>query len=259
MLASGRSGDLRPSFHRRVDTAHCEGPVRVGLGHRRLAILDLSDRGVQPMRTNDEQHWLVFNGEIYNHREIRSLLEAKGHVFATRTDTEVLLKAYVEWKDDCVSRLDGMFAFAIWDRAENRLFCARDRLGIKPFYYATPDGSFIFASEIKALFAFPSCRPVADDDAVVGFLVHGNCDYAERTLFKAFGPARPHTLTVTADGRVATNRYWNLDAHSQSDWSDAAHRPTQESLVTTVRSHLINDVRVGSCLDGGLDCRRSSV
>ena len=136
LLASGDWHRLRYSFQRRAgDDTIEDSPVRVGLGHRRLAILDLSDRGLQPMSTPDGRTWVVFNGEIYNHRELRSLLESEGHRFATRTDTEVLLKAYVEWGEDCVDRLDGMFAFAIWDDANARLFCARDRLGIKPFYY----------------------------------------------------------------------------------------------------------------------------
>ena len=205
LLASGNWDQLRYSFQRRADDGAIKNsPVRVGLGHRRLAILDLSDRGLQPMRTPDGRTWIVFNGEIYNHREIRSVLESAGHEFATRTDTEVLLKAYLEWGEDCLDRLDGMFAFAIWDDAKRRLFCARDRLGIKPFYYATPAGSFVFASEIKALLAFPQCRAEADDHAAVGFLAHGNCDYVDRTLFRDIRalPAA-HTLTVDATGRTS--------------------------------------------------------
>ena len=156
--------------------------VRVALGHRRLAILDLSERGIQPMRADGTS--IVFNGEIYNHREVRSELERAGCGFTTRTDTEVLLHAYRQWGQDCLEHIQGMFAFAIWDRRTGRLFCARDRLGIKPFYYATPTGYFVFASEIKALLAFPGLTPIADDDAVVDYLVHGNCDYGERTVFR---------------------------------------------------------------------------
>jgi asparagine synthase (glutamine-hydrolysing) len=256
LLASGDWGQLRYSFQRRADDdATRDSPVRVGLGHRRLAILDLSDRGLQPMCTPDGRTWIIFNGEIYNHREIRSLLESAGHRFATRTDTEVLLKAYVEWGENCVHRIDGMFAFAIWDDANTRLFCARDRLGIKPFYYATPAGHFVFASEIKALLAFPQCRREADDHAVVGFLAHGNCDYADRTLFRDVRalPAA-HTLTTDALGRTSIRRYWNLEATARCEQSDAEHvDQLREALVDTVGSHLISDVRVGSCLSGGLD------
>jgi asparagine synthase (glutamine-hydrolysing) len=256
LLASGCWERLHYSFHRRADEARLDNSlVRVGLGHRRLAILDLSDRGLQPMQTKDGKTWIVFNGEIYNHLEIRSALESRRYVFATRTDTEILLKAYVEWGEDCVAHLDGMFAFAVWDDAKGRLFCARDRLGIKPFYYATPHGYFVFASEIKALTAFPQCRREADDHAVVGFLVHGNCDYAERTLFRDIHslPAA-HTLTVTATGRTSIRRYWSLDVQARRERTDKEHvTQLRDALITTVRSHLISDVRVGSCLSGGLD------
>src|SRR3989442_9553304 len=128
---------------------------------------------------------IVFNGEIYNHRELRTELEGRGYAFGTRTDTEVLLQAYREWGEDCLARLQGMYAFAIWDGARGRLFAARDRLGIKPFYYATPGGVFAFASEMKALLACPGLDATPDDDAVVGFLIHANCDYGERTLLRA--------------------------------------------------------------------------
>ena len=113
--------------------------LRVGLGHRRLAILDLSERGLQPMASTDQRTWLIFNGEIYNFQALRCELLAHGHFFTSRTDTEVLLHAYLHWGEDCLSHLQGMYAFAIWDSRQRRLFCARDRLGIKPFYYATPD------------------------------------------------------------------------------------------------------------------------
>jgi asparagine synthase (glutamine-hydrolysing) len=256
VFASGDWAQLRYSFRRRADEGVFESPVRIGLGHRRLAILDLSDRGLQPMSTRDGRTWVVFNGEIYNHLEIKTLLESKGHVFLTRTDTEVLLNAYCEWGAECLARLDGMFAFAVWDHANGRLFCARDRLGIKPFYYATPGGNFVFASEIKALLAFPRCLREADDQAAVGFLVHGNCDFAERTLFRGIQalPAA-HTMTVdAATGHTSIRRYWHLDPHSTHVQSDAVHvAQLREALVETVRTHLISDVRVGSCLSGGLD------
>ena len=257
LLASGDWDQLRYSFQRRAgDAAIGDSPARVGLGHRRLAILDLSDRGLQPMCTPDGRTWIVFNGEIYNHLEIRTLLESAGHEFATRTDTEVLLKAYLEWGDDCLERLDGMFALAIWDDAKRHLFCARDRLGIKPFYYATLAGSFVFASEIKALFAYPPCRAEADDHAVVGFLAHGNCDYVERTLFRECPrPAgrayldgrrhRPHRDPTLLESRRRSRGAEQSDADDVTD--------LRETLIATVRSHLISDVRVGSCLSGGLD------
>ncbi len=229
--------------------------VSVALGHRRLAILDLSDRGIQPMRIDGTS--IVFNGEIYNHREVRSELQRAGCGFTSRTDTEVLLQAYRQWGEDCLEHVQGMFAFAIWDRRVGRLFCARDRLGIKPFYYATPTGYFIFASEIKALLAFPGLTPVADDDAVIDYLVHGNCDYGERTVFRGVKalPAA-HALDVDVRcGRVALRRYWELaPPASRNGTTDAARlERLGELLLNTTRSHLISDVRAGSCLSGGID------
>ena len=231
-------------------------PVTVGLGHRRLAILDLSERGSQPMTVGDSQSWIVFNGEIYNHVELRAQLEALGYQFTTRTDTEVLLQAYRHWGDDCLAHLEGMFAYAIWDGPRGRLFCARDRLGIKPFYYATPRGAFIFASEMKSLLAFPELDRTPDDAAVVGFLVHANCDYAERTLLrsvKALPPA--HALTLDArTGHFVTRAYWHLTPSAENGVSDAARIENLRTLLAqTTRRHLISDVRVGSCLSGGLD------
>ena len=256
LLASGPWESMQYAFRRHIaNDAAGEAPIRVGLGHRRLAILDLTDSGLQPMGTRDRQTWVVFNGEIYNHLEIRATLESKGHRFSTRTDTEVLLHAYVEWGDDCLSRLDGMFAFAVWDGPNARLFCARDRLGIKPFYYATPSGHFVFASEIKSLMAFPGCRQGVEDAAVYDFLAHGNCDYAERTLFRGIQslPAG-HALTVDAHGKISVRRYWTLEVRPHDGESDDTHvGRVREALINTVRTHLMSDVRAGSCLSGGLD------
>jgi len=229
--------------------------IRVALGHRRLAILDLSDRGIQPMQAGGVS--IVFNGEIYNHRELRTELEQTGCVFTTRTDTEVLLQAYRRWGEDCLVRIQGMFAFAIWDPHRGRLFCARDRLGIKPFYYATANGCFLFASEIKTLLAFPGLTPVADDDAVIDYLVHGNCDYGERTVFRDIKalPAA-HELSVKfGTGQIAMRRYWELlPPLHRNGTNDAARLDhLRDMLLDTTRSHLISDVRAGSCLSGGID------
>jgi asparagine synthase (glutamine-hydrolysing) len=256
LLAAGAHPPLCHSFVARADGWATGSPVRVGLGHRRLAILDLSERGLQPMQTADGQTWIVFNGEIYNHVEIRSVLASCGHVFRTRTDTEVLLHAYVAWGDDCLAQLEGMYAFAIWDARRNRLFCARDRLGIKPFYYAAPPGHLVFASEIKAFGAFPGCPLAADDAAVIDFLAHGNCDYAERTMFRGIQalPAA-HLLSVDAgSGRISMRRYWTFDPPVPADRTDRQHvAELRASLIASMRKHLISDVRAGSCLSGGLD------
>src|SRR5436305_9873372 len=252
----GGGGRFRHAFLPHTDRWDAAAPVTLGLGHRRLAILDLSDRGLQPLTVGDSDVWIVFNGEIYNHQELRAELQTLGHCFTTRTDTEVLLQAVRRWGEDCLARLDGMFAFAVWDGARWRLFCARDRLGIKPSYYATPPGAFILASEIKALLAYPGLEARADDEAVVGFLVHANCDYGERTLLtsvKALAPA--HALTLdAATGRFAPRAYWRLQPAAQNGKLDATRIDgLRELLLATTRRHLISDVPVGSCLSGGLD------
>jgi asparagine synthase (glutamine-hydrolysing) len=245
------------AFLRHTSQERSTPPAEVALGHRRLAILDLSDRGLQPMSAGATGAWIVFNGEIYNHQELRADLESRGHYFNTRTDTEVLLQSYIEWGEECLDKLDGMFAFAIWDGARGRLFCARDRLGIKPFYYASPQGHFIFASEIKGLMPFPGLEHAADDDAVLGFLVHGNCDYRERTIFRGVNalPAA-HAITVDiATGTLRQRCYWtpNLRSGATGQSDSALVTTLRDLLVQTTRSHLVSDVRAGSCLSGGLD------
>ena len=144
----------------------------IGFGHRRLAILDPTPLGHQPMATENGQVWITYNGEIYNYRELRNELKQRGHQFRSATDTEVILQAYLEWGDECLSHLNGMFAFALWDRREDRLFCARDRFGIKPFYYRFDGERFLFASEMKSLLQDASYRPAPDEQAVYDYLVN---------------------------------------------------------------------------------------
>jgi asparagine synthase (glutamine-hydrolysing) len=228
--------------------------AHVGLAHRRLAILDLSDRGLQPM-TVDGRDWLVFNGEIYNHREVRRELQALGAVFTSRTDSEVLLQAYRQWGKACLDRLVGMFAFAIWDAVSGRLFCARDRLGIKPFYYSVTEHGLAFASEIKALLLFPGVEPRVDEDVVRGFLVHGNCDLVDTTIFPQVKslPAGCSLTASVGSPRVEIVRYWTL-APAASDGAAQDRIDTLRSLLRhSMRDHLVSDVRAGSSLSGGLD------
>jgi asparagine synthase (glutamine-hydrolysing) len=256
LFARWKGGRFEHAFTRRADSFHSLPGASVGLGQRRLAILDLSDRGLQPMTAADGRVWVTFNGEIYNYRELRPRLEAEGHSFHTNTDTEVLLAAYCEWGEACPEHLEGMFAFAIWDGIRGRLFCARDRLGIKPFYYAEPEGGFLFASEMKALLAYPGLAPERDHEAIVGFLVHGNCDYGERTLFrnvKALPAAHSLTLDLQRDA-LSIHRYWELIPRPSAAMSDRDAVDRLKALLTdSMRKHLNSDVRAGSCLSGGLD------
>lgn len=256
LLGSTNSGKSDYAFVRRTAQWESSAGPQVALGHRRLAILDLSERGLQPMTVGDSRAWIVFNGEIYNHQELRSELQARGYAFTTRTDTEVLLQSYRQWGEECLTRLEGMYAFAIWDGARSRLFCARDRLGIKPFYYTSHGGYFVFASEIKALLAFPGVQAVADDEAVLGFLAHGNCDYGERTVLRKIKALQAsHCLSLDIQAKEFVPRqYYCLEprsAHGQTD--EEQIEGLRELLIGTMRKHLISDVRVGSCLSGGLD------
>lgn len=230
------------------------------LGSRRLAILDLSPAGHMPMSYHSDQFWLVFNGEIYNYRELRDELKAVGHHFSNDTDTEVILAAYAEWGVECLSHFNGMFAFALWDARQRRLFCARDRFGIKPFYYCQPDGAFIFASEIKSLLQHPIVPRVPNDQAIYDYLARGLSDHTEETFFVGIRalPAAHFILYETESDQLTTHRWWrakinpSVSEGSGNGRQDAYHEFTH-LLEDAIRLRLRSDVPVGSCLSGGLD------
>jgi asparagine synthase (glutamine-hydrolysing) len=226
-----------------------------GLAFRRLAILDLSAAGHQPMANEDGTLWLVFNGEIYNYKDLAQELSALGHVFRSHADSETILHAYEEWGPGCVSRLSGMFAFAIWDERQRKLYAARDRFGIKPFYYHLDSRRLAFASEIKALFSDAETPNRVEERALYDYLVYGVLDHTEGTFFADIQQLPPaHTLTVTAEGRREVRRYWDLDASRRETLSDAeAIEQFRALFFDSVRLHLQSDVLVGTCLSGGLD------
>ena len=226
-------------------------------GHRRLAIIDLSYKSSQPMVDIESGLALVFNGTIYNHPELRAKLKARGHHFFSEGDTEVILKAYAEWGEDAPKHLLGMFAFAIWDMRKKMLFVARDRMGIKPLYYAADGKSFRFASNTQALLTTPGIDTSLDPLAIHNlFSLHAVVP-APRTVLNGIRKLQPaHSLTIHADGRQELKRYWNLVARrpaeprTEQEWIDAVH----ESLKTAVRRrNNIADVPVGVLLSGGLD------
>lgn len=222
----------------------------VGLGHRRLTIIDLSTNGHQPM-SSASGCMVTFNGEIYNFRELRERFNA-GYAFRTRSDTESILAAYESLDVDCVRELRGMFAFALWDPDRRRLLCARDRFGIKPFYYAIVDTKLYFASEIKALLPFlPSIE--TNSDALAEYLTF-QFTLGEHTLFSGVRQLMPGHRLVAEAGKVRVERYW--DVHYEVDWDHSPkyfHRRLRELLDDSVRFHLRSDVPVGSYLSGGLD------
>ena len=229
----------------------------LGLIHRRLAIIDLSEDGLQPMTNEDGTLWLLFNGEIYNYLELRDELVTKGHRFHSHSDTETILHAYEEWGPDCLSRFNGMWAFALWDSTKEQLFCARDRLGIKPFYYTQAGGSFLFASEIKVLLAHPDAGKKPDDRTLGTFLTWGVQDHSGRTMFDGIFQLPPaHSMVVTTAGPQVPSRYWDVTVNpavrGTTPDTDAASR-LLDILRDATRIHLRSDVAVGTCLSGGID------
>lgn len=231
----------------------------VGLGNRRLAILDLSALGNQPMQSDDGALFITYNGEIYNYLEVRQELKVLGHSFKTRTDTEVILHAYQEWGRDCLQRFNGMWSFALWDRRRQRLFCSRDRFGVKPFYYYMGKESFLFGSEIKQILLFPEVPRVANELAVFDYLEYSLQDHSSETFFQDIFQLPPgHYLTLELGGNSAPlfqiRRYWELPIRESNHRSDGdACEEYREKLTRSVALRMRSDVKVGSCLSGGLD------
>lgn len=229
----------------------------IALGHRRLKIFDLSDRAAQPMVDNHLGLALVFNGAIYNFLELRQELEAKGYHFHSSSDTEVLLKAYHAWGKACISRLRGMFAFAIWEQKTGNLILARDRMGIKPLYYAQTANGFKFASTLPALLEFDGIDKTIDKTALHMYLTF-HAVPEPLTILQGVRKLLPGSMmTVCPDGRSSQTRYWRLQFNdakanhhfSEKEWLET----TQETLVQAIRHQLAADVPIGILLSGGLD------
>lgn len=244
----------RTLAHRGPDGEGVDLDGHAGFGHRRLAIIDLSPLGRQPMSSRDGRFWIVLNGEVYNYVELRGQLEARGHVFRSQTDTEVVLRLFEEEGPSSVERLNGMFAFAVWDRQRRELFAARDRLGIKPFYYASSGRSFIFGSEIKAILASGLVEPALNHDGLADYLTFQFC-LGDATLFSGVRRLLPgHTLALAADGAISVRRYWDLDfSVDPLRPEDELRDELLELLDDAVRLELRADVPVGAHLSGGLD------
>ncbi|PYR57328.1 MAG: asparagine synthase (glutamine-hydrolyzing), partial [Acidobacteria bacterium] len=241
--------------HRGPDESGIFHDDYAGLAHRRLSIVDLAT-GQQPLANEDETVWIVYNGEIYNHADVRPELEAAGHRYRTRSDTETIVHAYEEWGDRCVERFRGMFAFAIWDARRRRLLLARDRLGIKPLYWTVVDDRLLFGSEIKAILESGLVRREANERALPELLSTRYLSGAE-TLFKGIHRLLPGHLLVFERGEVTTKCWWDIPvgedrgAEALSD-RDAVGR-FRDLLEESVRLRLMADVPLGMFLSGGLD------
>ncbi|MBI3321303.1 MAG: asparagine synthase (glutamine-hydrolyzing) [Candidatus Omnitrophica bacterium] len=233
------------------------GSVRVGLGHARLKIIDLSDAASQPMANDDGSVWVAFNGEIYNYHELRSSLQQRGVRFRTASDTEVILRWYEAEGASCVQRFDGMFAFAVWDGRHRRLLLARDRVGKKPLFYASSGARFAFASEIKALLQDPRLAPEVNGDALAPFFLYGYVPNPQ-TLYRGIRAVPPgHLLHVTEEGERRLEMYWDVPLpHAASDGAPSgaqAATTVRQLLAESVRRRLVADVPLGAFLSGGLD------
>jgi len=239
--------------HRGPDSAgHHIDPGRVGLAMRRLAIIDVSG-GDQPISNEDGTVWIVFNGEIYNFPDLRRELEARGHRFKTHTDTETIVHAYEEWGDDCVHRLRGMFAFAIWDSPRERLLLARDRVGVKQLFFTQVDGQLLWGSELKALLAHPGVERRLRPAAVNHFLTYLYVP-EPLTIFDGIEELRAGHLLVAERGQLKVQRYWQLEYDvSESMGFEEATQGLRAKLDEAVRLRLISDVPLGGFLSGGID------
>jgi asparagine synthase (glutamine-hydrolysing) len=254
---------------RMTATLHHRGPddagtyvrpdERIGLGHRRLSIIDLSRAGHQPMSNEDGTVWITYNGEVYNHADLRIELEGRGHRFRSATDTEAIVHLYEEEGPACVERLHGMFAFAIWDARRQSLLLARDRLGVKPLYYCLLANGLLFGSEVKAILAHPSAPHELDEEAFAEYLTFGFTP-PPRTMFGGISKlGAGQWLTVTADGRVDHRTWW--DPMPPAEVSGAVAEMSEAEMIAEVRDRLrdsvrkrmMSDVPFGVFLSGGLD------
>lgn len=227
-------------------------PIEIGLGHRRLAILDLSPLGRQPMHDPQTGNWIVFNGEIYNFREIRRKLESKGVCFQSRSDTEVLLKAYGLWGRDCLYHFRGIFAFAIWDSRSSSLFLARDPLGVKPLYYCDRGRYFLFASEIRALLHTGLVPRKLDRVALLSYLSFGSV-YEPVTAIAGISTLRAGHCLTWKDGEARSERYWTVPPLTAGLNLNEATQQIAESVDESIHMQTVSDVPLGVFLSGGID------
>lgn len=241
--------------HRGPDGQGIYTDANLGFAHRRLAIIDIGDGGRQPMASRNGRYIIVYNGELYNFQELRAELQANGRFFHSRSDTEVVLAAYEVWGRACLKRFNGMFALAIWDRQERRLFLARDRYGIKPLYYLQQDKRLLFGSEIKAFMAHADYKPQLNKAALLEYFTFQNL-FTSQSLFAGVRMLEPgNFLMVENDGRTRQERYWDFDFREpEKPLADEEYREELDRLLRgAVSRQLISDVPVHSYLSGGMD------
>lgn len=242
---------LESIAHRGPDDVGQWSNPPVYLGHRRLSILDLSDKGHQPM--SFKKTTLIFNGEIYNYVELRQVLEKKGYVFRTKTDTEVILVAYDYWGKSCVNKFIGMWAFALWDEDTQSLFCSRDRFGIKPFYYIAIQGKIYFGSEYRVLKYSSLFHKNLNIQQVYRWLQLGWLTYNNETFFTDINVLPPAHNLLFQNGHVSLEKYWEIDFRKKRKADSRVAEEFKEKFFRSIRMHMRSDVEIGGCLSGGLD------
>ncbi len=240
----------RAITHRGPDAAEISFEPHCRLAHTRLAVID-PENGSQPMRFG--QFTIVYNGELYNTEELRGDLQKLGAVFSTRSDTEVLLQAYAYWGKDCLSRLNGIYAFAVWDSAQRILFLARDRVGVKPLFYYLYDGGILFASEIKSLLAHPYVKPVLDEEGAASLLMLGPARKGGAGVFQGIREFLPGEYGIFADGRLEKRIYWSLIARPHTETLPETMEHLRFLLTDSIERQLVSDVPLCTFLSGGLD------
>ena len=243
-------------FNPNISIQNIESNYSIAFAHRRLSIIDLSESGHQPMCDTQGDYWITFNGEVYNYIELREELKNKGHVFVTQTDTEVVIEAYKEWGFECLQKFNGMFAFSLYDKKNNQVFCARDRVGVKPFYYSNTNSSFAFASEYKAFIKSKLVPFEINEIQQFDFIINGNLENQEQSLFKGIYELKPsHYLVYNLSSHTFNvNCYYHLPNNSTDNLGESRIIDViEEKLLNAIRLRLRSDVEVGSCLSGGLD------
>lgn len=238
-------------YHRGPDEGNYYIDESISLGHRRLSILDISG-GKQPMFTKDKSLVVIFNGEIYNYKELKSELITKNYEFETNSDTEILLIGYREWGVDLPKHLRGMFSFALFDKTENILFCARDHFGIKPFYYYKNNDTFIFASEIKAFLEHPKFLKEFNEEILPSYLAFGFSPTNE-TFFKNVYSLKPGHTLIFKDGECLINPYFSINFKEDNKPKDKEIDEIEKVIIDSLNHHLISDVEIGSFLSSGID------
>ncbi|MGC5325028.1 asparagine synthase (glutamine-hydrolyzing) [Brevibacillus sp. SYSU BS000544] len=251
-----------PIVQKMTETLSRRGPDAIGMwmnqhvafGHRRLSVVDPVG-GAQPMTKNrgDYSYTMIYNGELYNTEDIRRDLLQRGHQFRSHSDTEVLLTAYMEWGSDCLERLNGIFAFAIWDEIEQRVFIARDRMGVKPLFYAEREHSFVFGSELKSVLAHPNVKPVIDREGLAEVFMMGPSRTPGHGVFRGIKELKPgHYLEIDRSG-VRTTAYWSLASKPHEDDFETTVSTVRSLLLDSIERQLVSDVPLATLLSGGLD------